>query len=399
MHKKEFKKVLETHLLPMFTGASLGKAENCDPACQVVAYKHVCALRIKPNKEASYRVDLERSQEFLKEEKNLVECFIDELDKITKQEGDNFKDLMSFLPRRVIAKLLGHSEEGRVTLQNAIQWLESLASQTYEGKQIVAALGITGSINHGPIDIFELSKEDFSKVLSNGFDTIYQCGEDGKIFNIKRLNGTAPDSYAPVRMGAIANWAVHNKVSIVLNRNGEILVFKSQELKFAKRKGVWKFYSHLSALKQFGKFSTGLKNSVYQTCLDASFARSGGCIAMLTRDGERDLRRKKIISRDDIIENKRICRTKLLEKVVGGKSFQSLDRLLRQELMAIDGAIVLDNQGKIITVGAIVKVPGGSTGGGRKAAAINLSKFGLGIKISSDGPITGFKDKDEVFSL
>ena len=45
------------------------------------------------------------------------------------------------------------------------------------------------------------------------------------------------------------------------------------------------------------------------------------------------------------------------------------DRRLRQELAAIDGATVLSFEGDVLAVGAIVKIPGGSAGGGRLAAS------------------------------
>ena len=96
--------------------------------------------------------------------------------------------------------------------------------------------------------------------------------------------------------------------------------------------------------------------------------------------------------------NNKIIRTQLLSKVIN-RPFQGLDRVIRQELLSIDGAVVLKHSGEIITARAIIKVPGGSTGGGRKAAAINLSRWGIGIKISADGPIVGFKNKKEIFSL
>ena len=36
-------------------------------------------------------------------------------------------------------------------------------------------------------------------------------------------------------------------------------------------------------------------------------------------------------------------------------------------------------------------MPGGSSGGGRRAAAQALSTYGVGIKVSADGGIEGFK--------
>ena len=72
----------------------------------------------------------------------------------------------------------------------------------------------------------------------------------------------------------------------------------------------------------------------------------------------------------------------------------------------MDGATILDYQGNVIAAGAIVKVGAGSEGGGRLAAAKALSKYGLAIKISSDGGIRGFKQcktdetqREEIFTI
>jgi len=64
-------------------------------------------------------------------------------------------------------------------------------------------------------------------------------------------------------------------------------------------------------------------------------------------------------------------------------------------MAAIDGATVIDNTGTVLAVGAIIKIPGGSSGGGRLAAAKELSKLGMGLKVSQDGAIRGFHDGNE----
>jgi hypothetical protein len=77
--------------------------------------------------------------------------------------------------------------------------------------------------------------------------------------------------------------------------------------------------------------------------------------------------------------------------MVHGRKFHELDRRLRQELVAIDGATVLSHEGDLLAVGAILKIEGGSASGGRLAAAKTLSSLGVGIKVSQDGGITGYR--------
>ena len=53
----------------------------------------------------------------------------------------------------------------------------------------------------------------------------------------------------------------------------------------------------------------------------------------------------------------------------------------------MDGATILDENGYVISFGAIIQNDSGSSGGGRGAAARKLSYYGLAIKISTDGYI------------
>ena len=72
------------------------------------------------------------------------------------------------------------------------------------------------------------------------------------------------------------------------------------------------------------------------------------------------------------------------------KSFFELDQPLRREILSLDGATVVSLDGSFYCAGSIVAVQGGSSGGGRTAAAKRLAQFGVGIKISEDGYVEAF---------
>ena len=248
---------------------------------------------------------------------------------------------------------------------------------------MVVALGLTGSVGHGSIGLSELWPEHFSRVLSNGYDSMYLAGSDGLVFNLKCLPLPSKVEYAPHRLGAVANWCVgDHKVALVLNRNGEILVFKDQRLQFAKRRGAWRYYPHDSVVRRLAVGTLRLRKAVYESCLDVSFARAGGCLAVVSAPNV--TKAGKMLQDTDRIVSQSGPRTKLLKAIVK-KPFHKLDRRLRQELLSMDGATLVTHTGEVLTAGAIIAVPSGSTGGGRKAAALRLSKFGLAIKISADG--------------
>jgi hypothetical protein len=397
MDEVQFRELLTDHLLPLLAGTELGVRRPSSSQHALVAYEHPCALLMKPTVNANYRLQLVRSQAFNPDERQLVGHFIEELSRIAQYAATRqFRDLMATIPRRMISRLLP-GPRGRATLEQAIQSLESLASQTYEGRPVVAALGLTGSMGHGKIKLEELWREDFSRVLSNGFDSMYLCGSDSRVFNVAYLNTPQSVRFAPHRLGAIADWCNSaQRVAMVLNRSGEIVVFKDQKLQFAKRRGAWRYYAHDSVVQRLGVGDPILRSAVYESCLDVSFARTGGCIAVMTAGGYRRL--SEAVANKDLIARSEQARTKLLAHTIR-RPFQSLDRRMRQELLSMDGATILRHTGEVVTAGAIVRVPGGSSGGGRRAAAMQLSKLGLAIKISADGPISGFRNRDTIFSL
>lgn len=83
-----------------------------------------------------------------------------------------------------------------------------------------------------------------------------------------------------------------------------------------------------------------------------------------------------------------------------GNNFQELDRKLRCELIALDGACIIDAlQGTIYSFGAIIQNDSGSATGGRSAAAKKLSRYGAAIKISTDGYIDVFVNEMLVYSI
>lgn len=397
MQEGAFRELLKDHMVPLLACTDLGVTRPSSQRHALVAYETPCALLMKPLKVVNYRVQLRRSQPFTAEEKRLVTFFVDELSMIVNQaDQPYFHELMIAIPRRVISRILPGSR-GRRTLEQAIQDFEGLASQTYEGHPVVAAVGMTGSMGYGPIKLEELWREDFSRALSNGFDSMYVCGSDGRVFKVVYLSHPLRVKFAPYRLGSIAEWCrKKQRVAIILNRNGEVLVFKDQELRFAKRRGAWRYYAHDSVVKRLGVGNASLRRAVYESCLDVSFARTGGCVAVLNKSGYSNIRN--VLARRDLIVSQNQSRTRLLANTIK-KKFHHLDRRLRLELLSMDGAMVLKHTGEVVTAGAIVRVPSGSTGGGRRAAALQLSKLGLAIKISADGPMTGFQNREEIFSL
>jgi hypothetical protein len=199
-------------------------------------------------------------------------------------------------------------------------------------------------------------------------------------------------SFTPSRYLPLAKWAKAGRVALALNRHGEILVFKGMRLKFAFRRGTWFHFAHSAMIARMGSFQKQrrLVRAVYASCLDISFARTGGCIAIA--NGDNAIRASDFLNSADLLSLGKTAKSALLNHLIG-QPFEKIPRPVREEMAAMDGAIVLNGAGVVIAVGAIVRVPGGSEGGGRRAAAKALSRLGLAVKISADGGITAFTDR------
>ena len=226
-----------------------------------------------------------------------------------------------------------------------------------------------------------------------------------------------------------------SRVGVSLTATGDILVFHDKNLIYAKHAGVWSRYSHEEIIDRISdnanELSDKTRKAIYLSALDVSFAKTGGCVVHLDRNSGSNFLRQ--INEADILmesyydEKYEICRDlsiidpeKLdethpsyeeflnssrsgkisnLRCMISGRKFADLSRKLRQELLSVDGATVIDNDGDIVAVGAIIMIENGSFSGGRLAAAKTLSRYGVSIKISEDGQIQGFKfDKHKMKS-
>ena len=315
--------------------------------------------------------------------------------------------------------------------------LEKWAARTYEGKKIAIGIIINTSIDTSEqpetISYSDIMAKDFFALLSDGIDSYIEFDKKGNLAGYVQMERVKKvPNIAPYEFEKVARYCNEKRIGIVLTQNGDFLIFKNRELLFSKRMGTWNIYSHeevIQLLSNRGNYSLkDIRRSVYYTALDTSFAYSGGCIIYLNKDtvegalthinahdilDEKYFEIKKKQELEDagklynlqtlatveaiynvpyqiFLEQQHCVKAECLRKIISGKPFHELSRKLRQELVSMDGATVIDSEGTIIAVGAILKIEAGSDGGGRLAAATTLSKYGIAIKISQDGILKAF---------
>lgn len=392
MNESHLREVISKYLLPMFPGSKLlpGTIEATRRVAQA-SFSGPCNIALLLRKEERTRILIHRSQPYSYSDVAFAAWFMQALERIEHLHSEPFFDqlLENAIPDAISGFITARYQGARQGAFKIIRQLEKWAAQTYEGQPITCAIGIdsaSGEASSPTLD--EIWQHDFSAVLTSGLDTILVANQDLEVISFEALPEPQMLGIAPYRLLQLAEWTNINKSLFCLNRNGEILVFEEGKLVFAKRGGKWIHFSHDSIPTRLGRIgSPELRRAIYETCLDVSFARTGGCIAIAKSGADSTL--KRIVHRDDLLgasKTKSRCLTQ-----IANVPFPEMDRRLRQELVAIDGATILDNHGNLLAAGAIVEVPPGSHAGARRAAAVALSACGIAIKISHDGGILGFK--------
>lgn len=439
MEKTEFYKVVNKLILPLFTGSFIDGEEESSTRDSEVAFGKRNSLLIKPSKLDEYRLILKRGQPFQNFEVNLLRSILNEIDKISALGLDD-ESYVSVLQNNAIEKSIcasiSDSETANIMF-GIITELEKWAARTYEGKKIAIGIIINTSIDTSEqpetISYSDIMAKDFFALLSDGIDSYIEFDKKGNLAGYVQMERVKKvPNIAPYEFEKVARYCNEKRIGIVLTQNGDFLIFKNRELLFSKRMGTWNIYSHeevIQLLSNRGNYSLkDIRRSVYYTALDTSFAYSGGCIIYLNKDtvegalthinahdilDEKYFEIKKKQELEDagklynlqtlatveaiynvpyqiFLEQQHCVKAECLRKIISGKPFHELSRKLRQELVSMDGATVIDSEGTIIAVGAILKIEAGSDGGGRLAAATTLSKYGIAIKISQDGILKAF---------
>ena len=338
-------------------------------------------------------------------------------------------------------------------VEQLIKILEKWSVQTYEGKKVTLGFVInpyaksTFGENYGIFKDF--LTDDFSAVFTDCIQSVIEL--DANCEFCRYLSTTENDivesyqlsNYLPVRFSnVIQKYVTDSCVGIFLLNNGDIILSKKGEIRFVKRNLSWLNMSYDAFKNAFGNYlidnniNNSLVENIYASTLDVSFSHAGGIISIANdvsfltkpeKDGfpilhkcdfllnpisydqleeyfkkqndEYDKSNNKhlIVSEREIF--KRILKRKALDKLINNKPFCQIDRKLRSELISLDGACILTTSGEICSFGAIIKNDSGSSGGGRGAASKKLSRFGMAIKISTDGYIELYINGDLKYAI
>ena len=283
------------------------------------------------------------------------------------------------------------------TIYSIIRQFMNWSMKTYEGNRVRFGVVIDQSgyyknnYSTSKINFYNFLHNDSAASISDGADTYFVVSSKGIITEISDAEVSIGDKQAlsPYELHKVCNSTWGKNVGICLSSSGDIYCFKKQQLRIARINGKWVCFSYEAFSDSIKKIapkdclSDDMIKSIYNTCLDVSFARTGGCLAICNYENSKKEKLEKILpSLDDSLKKFPLISS------IHNSTFLEFPRLIRKEFCGIDGAMIMDYWGKIIRIGAIINsVKPGSDGGGRKAATIKLSEFGIAIKISADGYI------------
>ena len=306
------------------------------------------------------------------------------------------------------------SDEGSTILFSLLSRLKMWAGRTYEGKRV--PFGIVIDFNQ---EVDASDTQDYLNFLDSKNSALFTDGVFSGVLLDKRGNLVSyitHDScddivdkkvFVPYPHEGISKYC-DKRVGLIALGNGEILLLKKHAVNFAWRDNKWVFFDwkriseritpYFGLAKQLSKETVSdYVREAYCTLLDVSFSHSGGCfciIAPCISDTTINSVIKERIDSDEYfkkINDVNQEKLNVVRRLIGDKqSFFEFKRPLRKEILAMDGATAVFPDGKLCCAGSIVLIEGTSTDGARLAAAKNLAKLGVGIKISEDGAIEAY---------
>ncbi len=252
--------------------------------------------------------------------------------------------------------------------------------------------------------------------LCDGVNTVFLVNKAGLVLDIVEVARWVEDRrLTPSRVPNALPYAQHanattqgGDVCIVLSPSHEIKVFAEGVQQFTFRNANWQLLD-ISAKYEMYAESVGnraLAERLFQTALDLSDARRGA-LFVLTRDpdsavGQLIAPADRLDTMAEPVDFRRSPSRRDLMYLLAGRSALEMDRTVLEALATMDGATVVDREGRLLAVGAILLHPVVPAEviveGARTTAALAAARFGPVLKVSEDGAIT-FYDGEKIWDI
>jgi hypothetical protein len=265
--------------------------------------------------------------------------------------------------------------------------------------------------------------------LCDGVKTVYLVNQEGDISRAIDINRWAEKVQGPDPIdhpcprpynGHAKSTRNDRHVCLVLTPSQEIKVFSHGTLAFSFSDARWRMLDIPTKFAAWQQAvgptkAEGLADLIFQAGLNLCEARRGA-LFVVARDAAASLSGL-IAPTDRIIEEKveddpldpdnlspRLAK-RALHHVVRGQTLLDLDPTVIESLAGIDGAVVVDREGRLLTFGAILRIApevlrvARAVEGARTLAALAASFHGPTLKVSEDGKMTMFLGGRRVWDL
>ncbi len=316
-------------------------------------------------------------------------------------------------------------------IASTIHALRTAALSTYENRRVstgVLLLGEGSAASH-PADPdsltygVELTGLKSLHRLCDGERTLFLVDPAGKLVEVIDINRWAGDlgmnerPEVPCARGYTAHaraTRVGGHVCVVLSPNQEIKLFSGGSQQFAFAHGRWRI---LDPATKFAAWASAvaeprLARVLFQAALDLVERRQGGLFVVVD-DATSALGR--LVAPGDLLDSGPVepedvsnpgypLAKNSLHYLVRGRSVTEIPPPVLEALASLDGAIVTDRTGRLISFGAILRHDasasiGTAAEGARTTAALIASRFGPVLKISEDGIVSCFLGGTKVWDL
>jgi hypothetical protein len=309
----------------------------------------------------------------------------------------------------------------------AIEVLRVAAISSYENRSISSGVLILDSeddpesASHAPVDQALRYSQALTGIktfyrLCDGLQTVYSINRSGFVLDVLEIaRRTAPGTLevpcpTPYRAHALAT-AGNRNVCVVLSPSHELKLFAEGVQVFSFRNARWHLLD-LQAKYEMWAASIGnpaLAERLFQTAVDLADAREGALFVVL-KDPEASL--SMLVAPGDQLDAPRLpgstdapTRMQLLQ-MLQGRTATGVDPAVLAGLARTDGATVLDGSGRFLAIGAILLhsepvEPHSSLAveGARTTAAMAAGRFGAVLKVSEDGLITFYDQRERIWDI
>ena len=355
--------------------------------------------------------------------------------RIIAERNDLFR---GFIEDRYVGAFLDHrpyaieAREAKADrIASVIELLRVAALSSYENRPISTGVVLLGTPNDPcrpdapPSTSAPSYTESTTAIkslfrLSDGVRTVFLANSEGRLLDIIDIERWASQvsRHQTLQVPCAKPYQPHARATLqqghvcaVLSPSREIKIFAEGAEIFTFRGAAWHLLDLQAKYKLWAEAvgAEALAMQIFQTALDLADAREGALfvVARETANAVEQLvapaDRLHVPAHPSGGRDGKPSRRDLLD-LLEGRSLTDLDPNVLAALASLDGAIVVDQNARLLAAGAILRHPpsaeleAGVVEGARTTAALAASKFGPVLKVSEDGIITFF-DGEKVWDI